>query len=240
MILTAAATRRRATCCDRVELANAADVPHPRPAGHLLRRRAGLHRRHGRRQGRPAGHVRHPDAAVRDEDDLLGPAAPSAPGRALRHERAALPARSRSSPTLRAGPPGPRRRRPDPPVRLDAGRHLRVQPDRRRTTRSSTSSPPTTRPTDQVGDVRHLQRAACGSRRCYGDRHRPSAPTRTAGCTVTVPPLSVRGVEGRPRRWPSRERARPSTSTTPARRWRSSAAGPRSAPPSAGRAASPR
>ena len=35
-----------------------ADVPHPRPAGGLLRRRAGLHRP-GRRQGRPAGHVRH-------------------------------------------------------------------------------------------------------------------------------------------------------------------------------------
>ena len=37
-----------------------ADVPDPRPAGHLLRRRAGLHRRR-RGQGRPAGHVRHQD-----------------------------------------------------------------------------------------------------------------------------------------------------------------------------------
>ena len=33
-----------------------ADVPHPRPAGRVLRRRAGLRRRR-RRQGRPAGHV---------------------------------------------------------------------------------------------------------------------------------------------------------------------------------------
>ena len=43
-----------------------ADVPHPGPAGHLLRRRAGLHRSQWWRQGRPAGHVRDQDRPVRD------------------------------------------------------------------------------------------------------------------------------------------------------------------------------
>ena len=41
-----------------------ADVPDPRPAGGLLRRRAGLHRRRWR-QGRPPGHVRDQGRAVR-------------------------------------------------------------------------------------------------------------------------------------------------------------------------------
>ena len=40
-----------------------ADVPRPRPAGDVLRRRAGLHR-FRRRQGRPPGHVCHPDPEV--------------------------------------------------------------------------------------------------------------------------------------------------------------------------------
>ena len=48
-----------------------ADVPHPRPAGRLLRRRAGLHRRR-RRQGRPPGHVREPGRRSTTTTPMLG------------------------------------------------------------------------------------------------------------------------------------------------------------------------
>ena len=47
----------RPTCLAPRPAGARADVPHPRPPGRLLRRRAGLHRRR-RGQGRPAGHVR--------------------------------------------------------------------------------------------------------------------------------------------------------------------------------------
>ena len=68
----AASDTLRTTRSDRAELQRArararAHVPHPRPAGRLLRRRTGLHRRR-RRQGRPAVPVRHPDGRVRDDD----------------------------------------------------------------------------------------------------------------------------------------------------------------------------
>ena len=65
-----------------------AHVPDPRPAGRLLRRRAGLHRRR-RRQGRPAGHVRLEDARVRGRQADRHHA--HRRDRRVRHLRAALP-----------------------------------------------------------------------------------------------------------------------------------------------------
>ena len=48
-----------------------ADVPHPRPAGRLLRRRAGLHRRR-RRPGRPRRTCSPSKVASYNDDDLIG------------------------------------------------------------------------------------------------------------------------------------------------------------------------
>ncbi len=58
------ARRERRRAARPIEAGARADVLRPRPAGHLLRRRAGLHRRR-RRQGRPRGHVRQRRAVVR-------------------------------------------------------------------------------------------------------------------------------------------------------------------------------
>ena len=101
------------------------DVPHPRPADHLLRRRAGLHRSR-RRQGRSRGHVRDPDRRStppsrcsvdppgRSTGSTRRPAVPThlGPGEDPREQRGAL------------------RRRPDPSVLQQLGRHLRGLPDR--------------------------------------------------------------------------------------------------------------
>ena len=105
-----------------------ADVPHPRPAGRLLRRRAGLHRRR-RRQGRPAGHVRQQGRVLQRRR----------PDRHPGHDgHAELPARAPALPHHRRagraarGPPRPGRRRPAAPLRQQRRRGLRVQPHRGR------------------------------------------------------------------------------------------------------------
>ena len=106
-----------------------ADVPHPRPAGRLLRRRAGLHRRR-RRQGRPAGHVRQPGRATTTTTTVIGTDTPRAASdrydtsHPLYQQIAALSALRKANPALADGAQIHRyaaRRR----------RHLRVQPDRR-------------------------------------------------------------------------------------------------------------
>ena len=92
----------------RVKLAALADVPHPRPADHLLRRRAGLHGLR-RRQGRPAGHVRDPGRRATATERCSGDT--SGAKDRFNTERTALPAHqgavarcarpTRRSPTVR-------------------------------------------------------------------------------------------------------------------------------------------
>ena len=113
--LAGGGTDRQPTCC-RDRARPRADVPDPRPAGRLLRRRAGLHRRR-RRQGRPAGHVRRPRSPHYHDDDRD------------RHRRGA---RRRdydtSAPVYRTSPRSPR-----------CGRRTRRSP----TAPRSTATPPT-------------------------------------------------------------------------------------------------
>ena len=91
-----------------------ADVPEPRSAGRLLRRRAGLRRRR-RRQGRAPGHVRHQGRPYND-DDLMRHRRDHRSGQ-LQYQPPAVPA---LADLRRCGPgPGARRRRADPPLRLD-------------------------------------------------------------------------------------------------------------------------
>ena len=98
------------------------DVLRPRPAGGLLRRRAGVHRRR-RRQGRPGGHVRQRGAGVRRQrphrhgrDHL---------GRQLRPRPPALPDDRPLRQPLRAPPRAPVGR-PDPPVQQRRPRRVRL------------------------------------------------------------------------------------------------------------------
>ena len=105
-----------------------ADVPRPRHAGRVLRRRAGLHRRR-RRQGRAAGHDAEPGRLLQRRR----------PDRDERHDgRREL---RRGAPALRVPrrprraqgrPPGAAQRRPGPSLLDERGRHLRVLADRRR------------------------------------------------------------------------------------------------------------
>ena len=83
-----------------------ADVPHPGPAGHLLRRRAGLHRVR-RRPGRPAGHGGDPDAAVRPGGERLRRGRGRRPGTASTPPRRSTAPSSGSRPCGRPTPPWP-------------------------------------------------------------------------------------------------------------------------------------
>ncbi|MFC7639927.1 alpha-amylase family glycosyl hydrolase [Streptosporangium lutulentum] len=101
------------------------DVSHPRPAGRLLRRRTGLHRK-GRRPGRPRVHVRLHDRELpeRRPDRHRGHPRPGQ----LRPDSPALPEHLRPGQAPRR-PSGPGRRRPDRAPRLR--RRLRLLQDRR-------------------------------------------------------------------------------------------------------------
>ena len=113
------------TLLQRDEFAHSLMYLTPRPAGHLLRRRAGLHRRR-RRPGRAPGHVRLQVAAYND-DDLIGTG--STTRGANYNQRHPLYRTSR--PVGPAGEaPDPGRRGAGAPLRRRRSRHLRLQPDR--------------------------------------------------------------------------------------------------------------
>ena len=98
---------------------------------------------------------------IYQDDVIIGSAAPAGCGCALLDERAALPAhQDPRSPA--SGPPGARRRRAGPPLRLRRRRHLRLQPHRQ-------GSQARVR-------RRHQQRDDARSRR----RSRPTRPARSS------------------------------------------------------------
>ena len=214
------------TCCSRDQLAHDADVPHPRPAGRLLRRRAGLHRRR-RRQGRPAGHVRHPGRRATPTTTCSdrphhGRSTTTTPT----HRCTST---SRRSPAARRQP-GAARRRADPPVRRRRRRHLRVLAGSTRRDQVEYLVAVEQRDHREDGDLRHLR------------------PTTRRSARSTAPATSVESGQRRPgRRSPSRRcrsrcwkadradrrsrKAAPAVYlTTPAAPAASSAAAPRSAP----------
>ena len=102
------------------------DVLRPRPAGDLLRRRAGLHRRRWR-QGRPRGHVRQLRGVVRGQRSDRH--RPDFGRRQLRPAAPAVP----DDPGLRPRPQPARRPAlggADPPLQLGRPRRLRLLPHR--------------------------------------------------------------------------------------------------------------
>ena len=169
-----------------------ADVPHPRPADHLLRRRAGLHRAPAatRTPGRTCSPPRPPSYA-----DRAGPAAtPSGAQGPVRHQRPALPAhqgaRRRCGRPTRRSPTAPRctatpAARPGIFAfsRIDKAQPRRVR--RRAQQRDDAPSPPPSRPTATTSAS---PRSTAPRRRC--------ARPRTAGSRVTVPAAVGLGVEG--------------------------------------------
>ena len=151
-----------------------AHVPHARPAGRLLRRRAGL-RGHRRRQGRPADPVRDPGRRVREPAPGDGRAGRER--RPVRHRRAALRAHR-----------GPRRPPRGAPRARDAAPRSSATPTTApastrspactATSRSSTWSPRTTRARSARSPSTRSPRAR-PSTRCTAPTRR-SRPTPTA------------------------------------------------------------
>ena len=172
-----------------------ADVPHPRPAGRLLRRRAGLLRAAGRagRHRRPAGprgHVRQPGGAAQRQ---------LRPHRHRRdHGRATT-----STPTTRCtstSPTSPRSAR-DHPALADGAQVAPVRHERRPASSPSAGSTPTSRSSTWSRSTTPTRPrrppstptsppAAC-SRASGPPRGATSRPTREGRVTVTVPPLSA-------------------------------------------------
>ena len=221
---TAAARRRRAA---RPRPARPlADVPHPRPAGRLLRRRAGLHRRR-RRQGRPPGHVRRRRSTTYNDDDLIGTDATTADDNfdtdhPLYQHLADLSALRAEHPALADGAQIHRYASGNAGVyafsRIDAD-------DEREYVVALNNSE-----TDADGHVRHVQRARQVPRPVAG-RHRRRPQRREGRVTVTVPPLSVPSCgapQSRPRRASGTRRRCSSARRDPGA---PSAGGPRSVSP---------
>ena len=160
-----------------------ADVPHPRPAGRLLRRRAGLHRRR-RRQGRPAGHVRLQDRRL----PRRRPARhrPHPRRRQLRHRR------TRSTATIaELG----RLRKAHPALRDG----VQIDPVRRRRARRLRRSPGSTRPTG----TEYVVAVNNADDRADGHRATPGRPApRSTGSTA-----ARRDADDRRRRQAHRHRA---------------------------------
>ena len=203
-----------------------ADVPHPRPAGRLLRRRAGLHRRR-RRQGRAAGHVRQPGRRATTTTPLMTgtprqPRTATTPTRPL-YQQIVAALRSCGRPTRRS----PTARRSTGTPRDGAG-IFAVQPDRRRRA-GRVRRRRQQRDHGQDGHLRHLQRRTARSRPIYGGR--ASRHARSDGQVDRHRAAAVGvGVQGRPRHGQAQDARRRSTLTVARRRRRASADAPRSAP----------
>ena len=185
-----------------------ADVPDPRPAGRLLRRRAGLHRQR-RRQGRPPGHVRHPDRATTPTRRRRRTGTTRSAARTATTPRAAVPAH-RALGAAAGRQPGAGRRRADPPLR-------------RPTAPASSRSAGSTRGQGRVPrrreqrddrqdrDVRHVQPERRASAPVYGGGTTRSRPDRR-GRRVTVGAAVGAGLQGaNSPRWRSSKARRRST-----------------------------
>ena len=176
--------RRRAARARRAR--PLADVPDPRPARRLLRRRAGLRRRR-RRPGRPAGHVRQPGRHVQRRR-------PDRHRRDHRRRTTTAPATRCSSTSRRC------RRCARPTPRWPTARRSTATPPR---TPASTPSAAST-PTDQIEYVVAANNSEAPATATF-DTFTPDGtfgglyPTGAAALTsdeegrvtVTVPPLSV-------------------------------------------------
>ena len=200
-----------------------ADVPHPRPAGRLLRRRAGLHRRR-RRQGRPAGHVRQRRSPTYNDDDLIGTDAHDG-RRQLRHRRTRSTGTSPTWPSCarrtRRWPTAPRSHRYASSgagvyafCRIDADEQRRV-PRRRQQRDDRADGRPcaTVRPRTarSRGSVAGAARHGCTPTTRPGHRHRAAAVRgrlrrgrQRRAAPADAPPMLVR--TPRP---PERHRRRP-------------------------------
>ena len=166
-----------------------ADVPHPRPAGRLLRRRAGLHRATAatRTPARTCSPARSPTTTTTTSSAATSWRAPT-PTTTRRHPLYRTITRSAA---LRADQPGARRRRPGAPLRLRQPPASTPSAASTRRPSASTSSWPTTRrrPRLRPSPPTRLARSSSPS----------SARRPTSGRLPTVGSPS----RSRPCRWPS-------------------------------------
>ena len=222
---------------DRDRARQLADVPHPRPAGRLLRRRAGLHRRR-RRQGRPAGHVRHRRSPTTSTTTVIGTDRTHGSDR-YDTDGAAVPADRRSSSALRAANPALADGAQIHRYAADGAGIFAVQPDRRarpgRVPRrgQQRDRPPRPRRFDDLQRRTRRSRPLYGGgdRRCASGRRRPGRRSPCRRCRSRC---------GRPTgRSPQREGAPAVYLTLAGAPAASSAAAPRSAPRSPSNAVRP-
>ena len=191
------AERRRAA--GPLEARARADVLRPRPAGRLLRRRAGLHRRR-RRQGRPRGHVRQRRAVVRRQ-------------RSDRHRRDHVRRQLRPRPPAVQGDPRLRQARTDQHPALRSGAQIhrfssdgpgvyafsRIDRDERVEYVVALNN---SEARGHRRRSRRTRRRARGTSSCSragtapGVPDRSSRPAPTARCSVTVPAARVRHLPG--------------------------------------------
>ena len=194
-----------------------ADVLLARQPGHLLRRRAGLHRRR-RRPARPPGHVPEPVAEYND-DDLIGTDATHG-GRELRprppalpRDRASSPQLTRRHPALRNGAQqhryADRRRRASTPSRASTARSQREYVVALNNAESAqTAAIPTyvERRGAATASTATGPAPAAHRRRRRAARHRAAAVGRRLPLAGRIPRVAARAVDLARRAGPSRRR----------------------------------